>query len=170
MFKNKVQCYITKVEYLSSIEVSRVLKKTKQKTKRLLSSLDFKEIKPINPKGNQSWIFVGRTDAEAPTLWPPDVKSWFLGKPLNAGKDWRQKKRGAEDTMARLRRGLNGQELEQTPGDSEGQLPCVGSQRVWHSLDTEQQQRNTGEHRYLIFNLIFVLPCTYLAVPSQKRR
>ena len=60
--------------------------------KTLKSPLDNKEIKPVNPKGNQSWIFIGRTDAEAeaPILWPPDVKSWLTGKDPDAGKDWMQ--------------------------------------------------------------------------------
>ena len=61
--------------------------------KTLESPLDYKEIKPVNPKGNQPWTFIGRTDAEAEVLilWPPDVKSWFIGKDPDAGKDWRQK-------------------------------------------------------------------------------
>ena len=60
--------------------------------KTVESSLDSKEIKLVNPKGNQPWIFIGRTDAEAeaPILWPPDVKNWHIGKDLDAGKDWRQ--------------------------------------------------------------------------------
>ena len=72
------------------------------------SPLDCKEIKPgysdidLNPKGDQPWIFLGRTDAEAPILWPPDLKSQLIGKDPDAGKDWRQeKKRAAEDEMAR---------------------------------------------------------------------
>ena len=60
-------------------------------------SLDSKEIKSINPKGNQSWIFIGRTDAEAPTLWPPDAKSQLIRKDSDAGKDWKQKEKGAAD-------------------------------------------------------------------------
>ena len=75
-----------------------VLKKT------LESPLDCKETKPINPKVNQPWIFIGRTDAEveAPILWPPDVTSWLTGKDLDANKDWKQKEKGAaEDEMAR---------------------------------------------------------------------
>ena len=63
-----------------------------------------KEIKPVNPKGNQSWIFIGRTDdeAEGPILWPPDVKNQLIGKDPDAGKDWRQKEKGAtEDEMIR---------------------------------------------------------------------
>ena len=67
--------------------------------KTLESLLDCKEIKPVNPKGNQSWIFTGRTDAEteAPILWPPDAKSWLIGKASDAGKDWRQEKGMTED-------------------------------------------------------------------------
>ena len=66
--------------------------------KTLESPLDFKEFKPVNPKGNQSWIFIGRTDAEAETLilWPPDVKSWLTEKDSDAGEGWRQKKGAAE--------------------------------------------------------------------------
>ena len=62
--------------------------------KTLESPLDCKEIQPGNPKGNQSWIFIGRTDAEAPILWPPDVKNWLIGKDPDAGKDWRQEEKG----------------------------------------------------------------------------
>jgi len=70
--------------------------------KTLESPLNCKEIKPVNPKGNQSWIFIGRTDAEAPVFWPPDVKSWLIGKDCDAGKDWKQKEKGmTEDEMAR---------------------------------------------------------------------
>ena len=67
--------------------------------KTLESSLDCKEIQPVHPKGNQSWIFIGRTDAEAETqiLWPPDGKNWFIGKDPDAGKDWRQKEKGMEE-------------------------------------------------------------------------
>ena len=81
--------------------------------KTLESPLDYKEIKPVNPKGNQPWIFIERTDAEAPIIWPPDVKSWLIGKEsADAGKDWREKeKESAEDEMARR---LNGYEFEQT--------------------------------------------------------
>ena len=72
--------------------------------KTLESPLDNKEIKLLNPKGNQPWIFIGRTDAEteAPIFWLPDPKSWLIGKDLDAGKDWRQKEKGAaEDEMVR---------------------------------------------------------------------
>ena len=67
----------------------------------LKSPLACKEIKPVNPKGNQSWIFIGRTDAEAPILWPPDVKNWLIGKDPDAEKDWRQEEKGmTEDDYA----------------------------------------------------------------------
>ena len=70
--------------------------------KTLESPLDSKEIKPVSPKGNQYWIFIGRTDAEAPVLWPPDAKSQLIEKDPDAGKDWKQKeKEVAEDEMVR---------------------------------------------------------------------
>ena len=65
--------------------------------KTLESPLDSKEIKPVNHKGNQPWIFVGRTDAEAPKLWPADVKNWLMRKDSDAGKDWRQEEKGMTD-------------------------------------------------------------------------
>ena len=95
--------------------------------KTLERPLDCKEIKSINPNGNQPRIFIGRTDAKAPILWPPDVKSRLTGKESEAGKDWRQKEKGAaEDEMVRYHHWRNGYEFEQTPGDSEGKgsLTC----------------------------------------------
>ena len=90
----------------------------------LESSLDIKEIKSVNPKRNQQWILTGRTDAEAeaPVLWPTDVKSWLIGKDSDAWKDWRQEDKGTtEDEMVVWLNELNTHELEQTPGDGEGQ-------------------------------------------------
>ena len=97
--------------------------------KTLESPLDFKEIKPVDGKGNQSWIFIRRTDAkvEAPILWPPDVKNWFIGKDPDAGKDWRQEKKGTTvDEMVGWHHRLNGHEFEQAPGigDGQGNLAC----------------------------------------------
>ena len=97
--------------------------------KTLESPWDCTEIKPVNPKGNQSWIFTGRTDAEAeiPILGPPDVKSQLIWKDLDAGKDGGQEEKGAtEDEMIGWHYIHNGHEFEQTPGDSEGQgsLAC----------------------------------------------
>ena len=87
--------------------------------------MDSKEIKSVNPKGNQPWIFIGRTDAEAEAsiLWPPDVMSQLIGKDPDAGKDWGQEeKRAAQDEMFGWYHWLTGHgEFEQTPGDSEGQ-------------------------------------------------
>ena len=92
--------------------------------KTLESPLDCKEIKPVNPKGNQSRIFIGRTDAEAEALilWPPDVTSWLIRKGPDAGKDWRQEEKGmTEDEMVGWHHWLKGHEFEQHPGDGEGQ-------------------------------------------------
>ena len=92
--------------------------------KILETPLDCKEIKTVSPKGNQSWIFIGRTDAEveAPVLWPPDGKSWLFGKDPDAGKDWGQEEKGTtEDEMFGWHHRLNGHEFEQTLGDGEGQ-------------------------------------------------
>ena len=95
----------------------------------LNSPLDNKEIKPVNPKLNQPWIFFGRTDAEAeaPLVWPPDVMSWLVRKDSDAGKDWGQEKKGVtKDEMVGWHHWLSGHEFEQTAGDSEGRgsLAC----------------------------------------------
>ena len=90
--------------------------------------LDCKQIKSVNPKGNQSWIFIGRTDAEAeaPILWPPDVKNRLIGKDPDAGKDWRQEKGTTEDETVGWHHQLNGHEFEPVPGvgDGQGGLAC----------------------------------------------
>ena len=125
--------------------------------KTLEGPLDFKEIKPVNLKGDQPWIFIGRTDAEveAPILWLPDAKSQLIGKDPDSGKDWRQKaEEAAEDEMVREHHQLNGHEFGQTPGDRRteetGVLQSVRLQRVRHNLVTEQQQQD-----YIIFLLLF---------------
>ena len=97
--------------------------------RRLLSPLDGKEIQPDNPKGNQSQMFIGRTDAEAvtPILWPPGVKNWLTGKDPHAGKDWRQEeKETTEDETVEWYHQLDGREFEQAPGvgDGQGSLAC----------------------------------------------
>ena len=81
-----------------------------------------KEIKPVNPKGYEPWIFIGWTDAEAeaPILWPPDAKSQFFGKDPDAGKAWGQEKEVTEDEMVGWHHWLSGHEFEQTQGDNEG--------------------------------------------------
>ena len=106
--------------------------------KTLESLLDCKEIKPVIPKGSQTWIFTGRTDAEASILWPPDVKSQHIGKDPDAGKDWGKKEKGVtEDEMVEWHHQLNGHESQQSPEDSEGQrnLACC-SPWVHKELDT----------------------------------
>ena len=98
-----------------------VLEKTFQ------SLLDYKEIKAVSPKGNQSWIFIRKTDTEAPILCPSDVMSQLIRKDPDAGKDWRQMKKGmTEDEMFGWHHGLNGHEFEQAPGEGEtqGSLTC----------------------------------------------
>ena len=91
--------------------------------KTLESPLDCKEIKPVNPKGNQPWIFIGRTDAEALILWPPNMKCWLIGKDPDAGKDWVQEKGVTEDGMVGWHHQLSGHEFGQTLGD--GVLCCT---------------------------------------------
>ena len=91
--------------------------------KTLESPLDCKEIKPVHPKGDLSWVFVGRTDVEAETaiLWSPDAKSWLIRKDPDAGKGWRQEEKGVtEDEMVGWNHWLNGHEFEQILGDTEG--------------------------------------------------
>ena len=96
--------------------------------KTLENPLHSKTTKPANPKGNQPWIFLGRTVAEVPILWLSDVKSQLTEKDRDAGKDWGQEKKGAtEDEMVGWYHGLKGHEFEQTPGDSEGQGGLVAA-------------------------------------------
>ena len=97
--------------------------------KTLESPLNCKEVQPVHPTGNQSWIFTGRTDAEAgaPILWPPDMKNWLIGKDADAEKDWGQKEKGMrEDEMVGWHHWLDGHEFEQAPGvgDEQGRLCC----------------------------------------------
>ena len=111
--------------------------------KTLESPLDCKEIQPVHPKGNQSWVFIGRTDVEAetPIIWPPDAKSWLIWKDPDAGKDWRQEENGmTEDEMVGWHHGLDGRECEWTPGagDGQGGLVCCSSWRH-KELDTTER-------------------------------
>ena len=96
--------------------------------KTLKGPLGCKEIKPVNPKENQSWIFIGKTDAEAeiPILWPPDVKNLLIGKNPDAMKDWRQDEKGmTKDEMVEWLHRLNGHEFEQAPGVGDGRGSLV---------------------------------------------
>ena len=104
--------------------------------KTLESPLDCKEIKPVNPKENQFWIFIGRTDAEAEAqiLWPPDAKNWLTGKHPDAGKYWRQEGT-TEEEMVGWHHWLNGHEFEQTPGVGDGLACCIhGVTKSWTRL------------------------------------
>ena len=111
--------------------------------KTLESPLDYEEIQPVHSKGDQPWVFTGRTDAKAETLilWPPHVKSWLIGKDPDAGKDWRQEKKGTtEDEMVGWHHQLSGHEFEQAMrvGDRQGSLACSSP---WgrKELDTTEQ-------------------------------
>ena len=111
--------------------------------KTLESPLDCKEIQPVYPKGNQSWIFIERTVAEAETaiLWPPDAKNWLLGKDPDAGKDWVwQEKRMPEDEIVGWHRQLNWHEFDQSSGvgDGQGSLACFSPWGHRESDTTEQ--------------------------------
>ena len=112
--------------------------------KTLESPLDCKEMQPVHPKGNQSWIFIGRTDAkvEAPILCPPDAKNWLIGKDPDAVKDWRREEKGmTEDEMVGWHHRLIGYEFEQAPGvdDGQGSLACCSpwGHKVGHDWVTE---------------------------------
>ena len=115
--------------------------------KTLKSPLDFKEIQPVHPEGNQFWIFIRRIDAEAetPILWPPDAKNWISGKDPHAGKDWRWDKKGTtENEMVGWHRWLNGHEFEYSLGGSKGQggLAC----RPCGCKDTQLSDWTTSTH------------------------
>ena len=127
----------------------------------LESPLDCKEIQTVNPKGNQSWVFIGRDDVEAetPTLWPPDVKNWLLGKDPDAGKEWRQEEKGAiEDEVVGWHHWLDGHEFEQAPGvgDGQGRLACHSP---WghKELDTAELNWTEKSSKILIPNVKTIL-------------
>ena len=110
---------------------------------RLENPLDCKKIKPVNPQGDQSWLFSGRTDAEAETsvLWPPDSKNWLTGKDPDAGKNWEQEEKGTtEDEMVGWHHWLDGHEFEHAPciGDGQGSLRCCSPWGCKESDTTEQ--------------------------------
>ena len=116
---------------------------------QLRDPLDCKEIKSVNPKGNQSWIFIGRTDdeAEVPILWQPDAKSQLITKDLYAGKDWRQEEKGTTvDKMVGWHHQLDGHEFEQAPaeGKEQGSLACCSPWSCKESDIAERQNNNTA--------------------------
>ena len=127
------------------------------------SPLDCKEIQPVHLKGDQSWVFTGRTDTEAetPILWPPDVKSWFIWRDPDARKNWGQEEKGTiEDEMVGWHHWLNGHEFGWTPGvgNRQGGLACCGSwgQRVGYHWVTE----GAGTRFEPKATLVYVLNCS----------
>ena len=127
--------------------------------KALEGPLGCEEVQPVNSKGNQSWIFTGRTDADAetPILWPHDAKNWLIGKDPNAGKDWRREEKGmTEDEMVAWHHWLNGHEFEQAPGvgDRQGSL---ASYIPWgcKKSDITEQLNSTFDFLCLLLFLYF---------------
>ena len=121
--------------------------------KTLESPLDCKEIHPVHPKGNQSWIFFGRTDAEAetPILWPPDVKNWLIGKDTDAGKVWRwEERRMTEDEIVGWHHQHNGHEFEWAlgVGDKQGSLVCCSP---WGCIESDTTKRPSWTELIITF-------------------
>ena len=133
--------------------------------KTLESPLDCKEIQLVHPEGDQSWVFIGRTDVEAetPVLWPPDAKSWLIWKDPDARKDWvQEEKRTTEVKMVGWHHWFDGHEYEYTPGvgDAQGSLGCCGSwgRRVRHDWATELNWRQLMWNTFSCIDL----PSVYL--------
>ena len=141
--------------------------------KTLESPLDCKEIKPVHPKWNQFWIFIGRTDAEAetPILWPRDAKNWLIWKDPDAGKDGRQEEKGTtEDEMVGWYHWLDGLEFEQAPGvgDGQGSLACYSP---WGHKESDMTERlnwtgEVGSHRPFSGQKRRQLNCTIICLPE----
>ena len=126
--------------------------------KTLESPLDCKEIQPVHPKGDQSWVFIGRTDvkAENPIIWPPDAKSWLIWKDPDAGKDWGKEKGMTEDKMVGWHHQLDGHGFGWTwgVGDGQGGLVCYGSWGRKES-DTTEWLTWTELNQYFSPNIFF---------------
>ena len=127
--------------------------------KTLESPLDSKEIKRVSPKGNQSQIFIGKTDAEALILWPPDAQKQLIRKDPDDGKDWRQEEKGTtEDEMVGWHHQLNGHEFEQAPGDDKGQGSLVCYSLWGHKKsDTTDRLKNTTKNSIYPFESCLIL-------------
>ena len=145
--------------------------KKEEPRKQVWEKLSTSKIKPVNPKGNQPWIFIGRTDAEAETsvLWPPNVKNWLIWKDPDAGKDWRQEEKGTtEDEMVEWYHQLDEHEFEQSPGvrDGQGSLACCSP---WDQkeLDTAKRLNWLSAQKTKLFGLKDK-PCKKGNVTSPK--
>ena len=140
--------------------------------KTLESPLGCKEIQPVHPKGDHSWVFIGRTDAKAetPVLWPPHAKGWLIGKDPGAGRDWGQEEKGTtEDEMAGWHHWLNAHEFEWTLGVSDGQggLACCDS---WgrKELDTTERLNGTELSKLKVLNLFLAFMCSFSMVAWER--
>ena len=139
--------------------------------RRLLRALDGKEIQPVHPKGDQSWVFIGRTDAEAetPILWPSHAKSWLIGKDPDSGRHWGQEEKGmTEDEMAGWHHRLDAHEFRWTPGvgDAQGGLACCNS---WSCKESDMTERLNWTELKSYWNficwfvlLIYVVPLSFV--------
>ena len=139
--------------------------------KTLENPLHSKMIKPVNPKGNQPWIFLGKTVAEVPILWLPDVKSQFAEKDRDAGKDWGQEEKEATDNeMAGWHHQLNGHVFQQTPGDSEGEgsLVCCSpwGQKVRHDWMTAQHKPYIIKSFHVALPMLFFHSQEWIFLPT----
>ena len=142
----------------------------------LESPLDCKEIQPVHPKGDQSWVLIGRTDTKAktPVLWPPDAKSWLIGKDSDAGREWGQEERGTtEDEMAGWHHRLNGHGFGWSRWwtGRPGVLRFMGSQRVGHDWATELNTNLVSSHcHFFVSSLAFYfLPLFILFLNSDSQ-
>ena len=143
-FQNYWLCIMYTIYIMYNVYAKELMLLNLVLEKTLESPLNCKEIKPISPNGNQSWIFIECTDAgaETPILQPPDTKNWHTGKDLDAGKDWRQEEKGmTEGEMVGWHHWPNGLEFEQAPGvgDGQGSLECCSpwGRRVGHNWVTK---------------------------------
>ena len=144
--EEELKSLLMKVRESEKVAVKLNIQKTKIMASGPITSwhpLDCKEIQPFNPKGNQSWIFIGRTDAETAILWPSDAKNWLIGIDPDAGQDWRQEEKGTPDyEMVEWHHRLNGYKFEQALGVGDGQgglalLQSMESRSVGQDWATE---------------------------------
>ena len=132
----------------------------------LENSLECKEIKRVNPKGNQSWIFIGRTDAEAetPIFWPSDAKNRLIGRKPDAGKDWRHEEKGiTEDEMVEWHHQLNGHKFEQALGVGQGSLACCSP---WFCKESDTIERLNWTELKAVKNF----KCIYLSKKQTNKK